>query len=373
MFGADAAGLEAHASIPDDVRIMRLAVSLAERGAGWVAPNPKVGAVLVRDGVVVGEGWHQCYGEAHAEVHALRAAGDLARGATAYVSLEPCNHEGKTPPCTSALIAAGVARVVCAVRDPNPKAAGGLEQLAAAGIAVSVGPEGEAVERQNAPFFHAVRQAATPFVTLKLATSIDGAIVDASRRRAQLTGAQSMAAVHAMRAEADAVAVGIGTVLADDPGLTVRLAPAPRIAPMRIVFDRGARLPLESQLVRTAREIPVVVVTDGRHPQGEAALAEHGVELLAGPELRTALQQLRQRGIRHLMVEGGAVIASELLAAGLVHQLVIFQAPVILGAGAVSAFGAYPWRGAEMAPRLRVLERRVYGDDLMTRYAVSGD
>jgi diaminohydroxyphosphoribosylaminopyrimidine deaminase / 5-amino-6-(5-phosphoribosylamino)uracil reductase len=377
-FGSDllaSATSEAHAPgfTPDDVRFMRRALALAEQGAGQVAPNPKVGAVIVRDGAIVGEGFHAHYGEAHAEVHALRIAGELARGATAYVSLEPCNHVGKTPPCTDALIGAGITRVVYATRDPNATAAGGAERLAAAGVIIQGGLLEAEARLRNAPFFHAARGADIPFVTLKLATSIDGAIVDATRKPGWITGPDALNAVHHLRAEADAIGVGIGTALADDPLLTVRLAPAPRVTPRRVIFDRRARLPLGSHLVRTAREIPVTVVTDGSQPTREAALAERGIQVLVAPLVREAFRALRDQGVRHLLVEGGSVIASDLLDAGLVHHLVIFQAPVILGTGAVPAFAAYPSQGAAMAPRLRVLERRVFGDDLMTRYAVSGD
>lgn len=366
---------EAHARSDDspDVRFMRRALTLAEHGAGQVAPNPKVGAVVVVDDRIVGEGWHQRYGEAHAEVHALHMAGERARGATMYVTLEPCNHHGRTPPCVDAILAAGVARVVCALRDPNPVAAGGLDRLRAAGLAVECGVLEDAARLQNAPFLHAVQNPAIPFVTLKLATSIDGAIVDATRKPAWITGPESRVAVHQLRAESDAIAIGIGTALADDPALTVREVTPPRVAPTRVVFDRLARLPLDSQLVRTAGDVPLVVVTAGRHPQAEVALQSHGAAVIVAHDLHDALGKLREQGIRHLLVEGGAVIASELWGAGLVHHLIIFQAPVILGAGALPAFGALPVHGAGSAPRLRVLERREYGADLMTRYAVSGD
>lgn len=367
---------EAHApgSTPDDVRFMRQALTLAEQGAGQVAPNPLVGAVIVRDGVVVGQGWHQRYGGPHAEVHALQMAGDAARGATAYVSLEPCNHQGQTGPCTEALVHAGIRRVVCATRDPNPKAAGGVERLRAAGIEVVVGVCEPQALLQNAPFFHAARSAELPFVALKLAVSLDGAIAGASRRRAWLTGPESQAAVHALRASADAVAVGIGTALADNPSLTVRLAPTPRLQPARVVFDRQARLPVDSALAQTAREIPVYLVAAQTAPEARTErLSAAGVTVLTAPDLAAGLRELGSRGIRHLFVEGGAHIASALLAAGLVHHLIIFQAPVILGAGALPAFAALPGQDADTAPRLQVLERRGYGADLMTRYAVSGD
>lgn len=356
----------------DHARFMRRAIELAERGAGQVAPNPKVGAVVVRDGVIVGEGWHQRYGEAHAEVHALAAAGELARGATVYVSLEPCNHYGKTGPCSEALIAAGVARVVCALRDPNKKAAGGLERLEAAGIQVEHGLLASEAAWRIAPFLHAAVHSNRPFVTLKLALSLDGAVAGPSRRRAWLTGPESRAAVHALRAEADAVAVGIGTALADDPELTVREAPAPRVPPARVVFDRLARLPLESRLVRTAHDQPVYVVVSPRAPTERVeALESRGVSLLSARSLGEALEGLRGRGIRHLFLEGGATLGSAFLTDKLVDHLIIFQASCILGAGALPAFAGLPGREADEAPRLRVLERRSFGDDLMTRYAVS--
>jgi diaminohydroxyphosphoribosylaminopyrimidine deaminase/5-amino-6-(5-phosphoribosylamino)uracil reductase len=352
---------------------MRRALELAERGAGRVSPNPKVGAVLVRDGQVVGEGWHAEYGQAHAEVAALRAAGPRASGATAYVSLEPCNHMGKTGPCSEALIAAGVARVVFAAHDPNPKAAGGAARVAAAGIDVVSGVLERAALDQNAPFFFAARGAERPFVTLKLAVSIDGAIVDASREPGWLTGEEARAAVHGLRAESDAIAVGIGTALADDPALTVRYGIPPRRPPLRVLFDRSARLPLHSELARTARALPVLAFTDGSSPEAEAALRTVGVETVAYSTAGDALRHLGTLGVRHLLVEGGATLGSSLLAAGLVDRLVIFQAPVILGAGALSAFAAFPSQRAGQAPRFRVVERKALGADLMTVYAVSGD
>ena len=361
------------ASAADDARFMRRALELAERGGGRVSPNPKVGAVIVRDGNVVGEGWHAEYGQAHAEVAALLAAGPRARGATAYVSLEPCNHTGKTGPCSEALIAAGVARVVFAAHDPNPNAAGGAARVAAAGIDVMSGVlEREALD-QNAPFFFAARGAERPFVTLKLAVSIDGAIVDASREPGWLTGEDARNAVHGLRAESDAIAVGIGTALADDPALTVRHAVPPRRPPLRVVFDRAARLPRHSQLARTARELPVLAFTEGSSPDSEAALRAVGVEIVAVSTAGDALRHLGTRGVRHLLVEGGAALGSSLLAAGLVDRLVIIHAPVILGAGALPAFAAFPSQRAGEAPRFRVVERKALGADLMTVYAVSGD
>jgi diaminohydroxyphosphoribosylaminopyrimidine deaminase/5-amino-6-(5-phosphoribosylamino)uracil reductase len=332
-----------------------------------------VGAVLVRDGVLVGEGWHATFGGPHAEVMALRAAGDRARGATAYVSLEPCHHHGKTPPCTEALVAAGVAEVVYAVADPNPVAAGGDAYLRAAGMAVVAGVLEDEARVLNAPFLFAARGAPRPFVTLKLALSIDGGLVDASRQRGWLTGPGAQQAVHALRAEADAVGVGIGTALADDPALTVRLAPAPRVPPLRVVFDRQGRLPLDSRLVRTARDVPVLVVmAPGGDGRARRALESRGVIVVEADTFEHALRTLRGRGVRHLLLEGGAGMATAAMAAGVVDHLITFQAPVILGRDLLPPFGALSPRAAASAPRLRVLARRALGADLMTHYDVAG-
>ena len=347
---------------------MRRALSLARKGWGRTAPNPMVGAVVVRDGAVVGEGYHQEYGGPHAEVHALRTAGERARGATVYVTLEPCNHHGKTGPCTEALLAAGVARVVCATRDPDPRAGGGVERLRAAGVEVAVGVEEEPARELNARFLHAVASE-RPFVTLKLALSLDAALADATRAPAWLTNERSRREVHRLRAGHDAVAVGIGTALADDPRLTVRGVRAPRVAPRRVVFDRHARLPLHGALARSAREVPVTVVAERPDRVRVALLEEAGVEVIAGQPLGAALRTLRARGVTSMLVEGGATLAAALIAEGAVDRLVIFQAPVLLGAGALHAFDGVPGVPAGHATRLRVVTRRTFDDDLMTVYA----
>ncbi|MGV3710086.1 MAG: bifunctional diaminohydroxyphosphoribosylaminopyrimidine deaminase/5-amino-6-(5-phosphoribosylamino)uracil reductase RibD [Gemmatimonas sp.] len=354
-----------------DARLMRRALLLAERGAGQVAPNPMVGAVVAVGDRIVGEGWHARYGTAHAEVAALTKAGEQARGATIYVTLEPCNHTGQTPPCVNAIIAAGISRVVYAIDDPNPIAQGGASALRAAGISVESGVLAEEAAELNQPFLFAARGATRPWVTLKLALSIDGAVVDASRQRSWLTGPSAQKAVHFMRARADAVGVGIGTVLADDPQLTVRDAPAPRVSPARVVFDRAARLPLDSHLVRNAARSPLIVLTGGQSASREAALTSAGVTVLRNKDIAEALDRLRDHGVRHLLVEGGAVVASALMAASLVDRLIIFQAPVILGRDAVNAFSGVAPQRANSAPRLRVVSRKAFGADLMTVYAVS--
>lgn len=327
-----------------------------------------VGAVVVRGDEIVGEGWHAEYGGPHAEAVALDAAGPRARGSTVYVTLEPCAHSGKTPPCTDALARAGVSRVVCAVRDPNPVAAGGAARLEAAGIDVAFGvEEGEALEL-NAPFFHALTST-RPFITLKLAMSIDGAIADASGRSRWLTGNSARRSVHRLRAGHDAIAVGAGTAVADDPSLTVRGGVRPRLAPARIVFDRRARLPITSALVRTARELrTIAVVADASSGQARA-LGEAGVQLVEAATLDVALRELRALEVRSILVEGGAELAGALLADALVDRLIIFQAPVVLGPGARSAFAHVPAYALPEAPRWRVVGRRTIGQDLMTVYA----
>lgn len=353
---------------PSDHAFMRRALVLARRGWGQTAPNPLVGAVVVRDGAVMGEGFHARYGEAHAEVAALRAAGERARGATVYVTLEPCNHVGKTPPCADALIAAGVARVVVAARDPNPVAAGGLEKLAAAGIAITTGVEEEAARELNAPFFHAVASL-RPWVTLKLATSLDGAIADAAGRSRWITGERARHAAHRLRAGNDAVAVGIGTALADDPSLTVRHGRVPRVAPVRVVFDREARLPLASAMVRTARQSPVMVIAHDAPASNVTALRAAGVTVIDATSMPQALVALRGAGMRSVLVEGGARIAAALLDRSLVDRLIIFRAPVVLGSGSLNAFAHVTVESIEAATRYRVLRHAWLGEDDMTVYA----
>jgi diaminohydroxyphosphoribosylaminopyrimidine deaminase/5-amino-6-(5-phosphoribosylamino)uracil reductase len=350
-----------------DRAFMRRALVLARRGWGWTAPNPMVGAVVVRGDAIVGEGWHARYGGPHAEVAALQAAGDQARDATMYVTLEPCAHTGKTPPCTDALIRAGVRRVICAMHDPHPVAQGGGALLERAGIEVVFGLEHDEAFELNAPIFHALTSTRS-WITLKVATSIDGAIADASGRSRWLTGERTRRYVHRLRAGHDAVAVGIGTALADDPELTVRSGRRPRVAPARIVFDRRARLPSDSKLVRTAREVRTILVTERASSAEARKLADAGVQLLEGT-LPEALTALRDIDIRSVLVEGGAELAGALLNARAVDRMIIFQAPVVLGQGARSAFAHVSPQALPDAPRWRVIGRRAFGPDLMTVYA----
>ena len=354
-----------------DKEFMRRSLALAERGWGQTAPNPMVGAVVVSQGRVAGEGFHARFGEAHAEVVALREAGVAAKGATLYVSLEPCAHHGKTPPCTDAIIRAGVARVVAAVRDPSREARGGIDRLRAAGVVAELSPaeERDAAVELNAPFFHA-QTSDRPWVTLKLALSADDRIADPSPDRRWITGEAARAEVHRLRANSDAIAVGIGTVLADDPALTVRDAPPPRIAPQRVVFDSQARIPLESTLVRTARETPTVVVArPGADRSAVAALSNQGAEVVAEPGLETALVALRTRGIRSLFLEGGARLAGSFLERSLVDRLIIFRSRSIVGHG-LGAFDFAPPGFAASLARTRVVDERPFGNDTMTIYAL---
>jgi len=351
---------------------MRRALALAEGGWGNTAPNPMVGAVIVAGERVVGEGFHARYGEAHAEVIALRAAGEAARGSTMYVTLEPCAHHGKTPPCVDAVIVAGIARVVIAVRDPSDIARGGVERLRAAGVVVDVGVERDAALELNAPFFNA-HGSDRPWVTLKLALSADGGIADPTGRRRWITGQASRREVHRMRANADAVAVGIGTVLADDSSLTVCDVDSPRVQPTRVVFDHALRLPPTSTLVRTAREVPTVVfAATGRESTPEySALVSAGLEIVTAESLGDALMALRQRGVRSLFLEGGARLAGAFLRDALVDRLTIFQSALVLGGEPLRAFGFAPPGFEASLPTRRVVDQRRFDEDVMTTYALT--
>jgi diaminohydroxyphosphoribosylaminopyrimidine deaminase/5-amino-6-(5-phosphoribosylamino)uracil reductase len=352
-----------------DVAFMRRALTLAKKGWGQTAPNPMVGAVVVKDGAVVGEGYHTSYGAAHAEVEALRSAGERARGATVYATLEPCAHVGKTPPCVDALIAAGVSRVVAATRDTSPAAAGGAERLRAAGIDVTFDVEAGVARELNAPFFHALTSD-RPWTSLKLALSIDGAIADASRGPAWLTGKKARREVHKLRAGSDAIGVGLGTVRADNPELTVRDVPPPRVTPARVVFTRRGQLPLTSEVARTATEVPTIVVAESVDLAHARRLKGLGVEVMAATSIEEAMRALRQRGVRSLLVEGGAGISGALLGANLVDRLIIFQAPVLLGAGSLAGFENAPPTAASGARRYPIVRRAELDDDLMTVYAL---
>ncbi|MCB9856105.1 MAG: bifunctional diaminohydroxyphosphoribosylaminopyrimidine deaminase/5-amino-6-(5-phosphoribosylamino)uracil reductase RibD [Phycisphaerales bacterium] len=319
--------------------MMHRALELAARGQGLVEPNPMVGCVIVKSGRIVGEGHHQKFGGPHAEIHALRKAGRAARGATAYVTLEPCAHHGKTPPCTDALIQAEISRCVVATRDPNPLVAGrGISALRKARIQVATGLLSGDAQRLISPFstFHKLSR---PYVTLKWAQSLDGKIATRSGDSKWITSTESRRRAHALRARVDAIIVGIGTVLADDPELTARHVKPKRIA-TRIVLDSQLRIPKTSKLVRTATDVPTIVVGSGwrlqwRRP--EAALERAGVEVLLLPEadgginVPMLLRMLRERQMTNVMVEGGGRVLGSFVDQRLADEAEVYVAPRLIG------------------------------------------
>ncbi len=321
---------------------MRRALELAKRGQGFVEPNPMVGAVIVRKGRVLGEGYHRRFGGAHAEVDALRACGGgSVRGATCYVSLEPCCHFGKTPPCTEALIAAGVTRVVAAVRDPNPRVSGGgFRRLRVAGVRVEVGLLGDQALEVSAPFFK-LQRTGRPWVTLKWAQSLDGKIATWSGDSKWITSTAARKMGHELRGRMDAILVGIGTVMADDPELTCRLAAARRGA-ARIVMDTRARTPVTSRLVRTARSVRTIIATAKANSVGARRLARAGCEILPLParggrlHLPTLLDRLGQEQMTNLLVEGGGQVLGGFVDARLADEAVAFVAPRLIGGRAAA-------------------------------------
>jgi diaminohydroxyphosphoribosylaminopyrimidine deaminase/5-amino-6-(5-phosphoribosylamino)uracil reductase len=329
-----------------------------------------VGAVLVKDGVVVGEGYHARYGEPHAEIVALKAAGERARGATLYVTLEPCNHFGKTPPCTEAILQARVARVVIATADPTALAGGGARHLADYGVQVDFGVEEAAALELNAPFFFAATNPLRPWVTLKLALSSDGGMNDPSGERRWISNEQSREEVQRIRANVEAIAVGIGTVRADNPQLTARGSIRPRVAPARVIFDRDAETPIESNVVSTARETPTMIFAHHPPVARLAALHNAGVDVFEAEDLAAALAALRGFEVQHLLVEGGARVAQAFLRQGLVDRLVIFQSPITLGAGALSPFEGLGDAEMKRIRGARIVRRAEFGEDVMTAYAL---
>lgn len=325
-----------------DRSFMRRAIRLAARGRGSTAPNPPVGAVVVAEGSVVGEGWHAEPGSAHAEVLALDAAGDRARDATLYLTLEPCTHEGRTPPCAPRVIASGVARVVVAAEDPNPRERGaGIEALRAAGIDVTVGvAEGEARPLIE-PFAKHVTTG-RPLVTVKLATSLDGRAAAADGSSRWITGTTARRDVHRLRGWADAVMVGVGTVVADDPRLTARLRGFEGTQPLRVVLDSTGRLPLGAAVLDG--EAPTLVFTTPKAPdEAVAAIAARGAEVVRVPsrdgrvDVATALADLGARGLCDVLVEGGPTLAGELIERSLADRFVFYLAPKLLGQVGLSA------------------------------------
>jgi len=355
---------------------MSTALRLARRGLGRVWPNPSVGCVIVASGEVVGRGWTQPGGRPHGETEALARAGERARGGTAYVSLEPCCHWGKTPPCTDALAAAGIARVVLPIEDPDPRVAGkGVTRLRAAGIAVETGLCAREAEEVNAGFLSRLRRG-RPLVALKLATTLDGRIATSSGESQWITGEAARARAHLLRATHDAVMVGSNTVVADDPLLTCRLAGLERRSPVRIVVDGHLRVPLTARVVVAAYDPPTwFLVGSGADPARREAFAECGVELLetrrsaSGQlDLLAALRELAHRGITRLLVEGGGGLAAALFAADLIDRIHWFHAPIVVGGDGRPAVAPFGLTALAEAPRFARRAVEIVGEDVLETF-----
>lgn len=356
----------------EDARFMAAAIRLCRRNLGLTSTNPSVACLIVRDGVIVGSAVTAPGGRPHAETQALAAAGEAARGATAYVTLEPCSHHGKTPPCSEALIAAGLARVVVSVTDPDERVAGrGLAMLRDAGIEVETGLL-EAEGRAALAGYLTRQTKKRPHVILKLAVSADGMLGRLGEGQVAITGPVSRGQVHILRAETDAILVGIGTALADDPELTCRLSGLAARSPVRIVLDPRLELPPASKLARTARQVPVIAVVekDGRDDPAfaarQVALEALGVEvLICNPrKLDALLAALATRGISSLLVEGGARAAQSFLDAGLVDRVQLFSSPVTIGKDGVAS----PFVGGRMPDGFSLRHTARYGADILHEY-----
>lgn len=362
-----------NASAVQDRYYMQMALALAARGTGCTSPNPLVGAVVVKDGRVVGRGYHERFGEAHAEVNALREAGAHARGATLYVTLEPCNHTGKTPPCTRQILACGIRRVVVAMADPNPGVTGGgAARLRAAGVEVVEGLAAEDARRQNEAYLkHTL--SGTPFVILKCAATLDGRIATRSGDARWVSGPESRQFVHALRHAVDAIMVGVATVKADDPSLTTRLPDRRGCDPTRIVLDTRLSIPLNARVLTQSSAAKTILATGpevsaDRRRQVEAA----GAEVLPAPcrngrvDLAALMHTLGARGIASVLIEGGSRVSGAVLRAGLVDKLYVFYAPKLLGGddGIPICRGPGPERMQDCLDVGRIHVRR-FGDDIM--------
>ncbi len=352
-----------------DIRWMTLALALARRAEGKTRPNPAVGAVVVRGGRLVGQGYHRKAGGPHAEVFALRAAGPRARGATLYVTLEPCSTWGRTPPCTEAILSAGIARVVVATGDPNPRHRGrGLALLRKAGLTVTAGVMEAEARALIRPFVSWVCRG-RPWVTLKLATTLDGRIADAAGRSRWITGDAARRKVQALRRASDAVMVGVGTAIADDPSLLPR--PALGRTPWRVVVDSTGRLKGSAKVLADDACRQTIIATTGRCPESrQKSYARRGAHVLEIPargrrvDLPALMNALGERGIMRVLCEGGGELAAAMLHAGLVDELVIFMAPKVLGGTAVPAVAGAGWTLAD-APQFQVESVERLGADVM--------
>jgi diaminohydroxyphosphoribosylaminopyrimidine deaminase/5-amino-6-(5-phosphoribosylamino)uracil reductase len=362
-----------------DERLMAAANHYGRRNLGQTFPNPAVGALIVRfdngQPIVVARGATAQGGRPHAETEALALAGDAARGATTYVTLEPCAHHGKTPPCANAIISAGIARAVIAVEDPNPEVKGkGTALLRAAGIEVTVGVGAREALMTHAGHLRRMTDG-RPHLILKIAVSSDGKTGLAGRKPAEISCDTSRAEAHMMRATADAIMVGSGTVISDDPQLNCRLPGMEDRSPIRIVLDGNLRIPMNSKLVRTARQVPLwVMTTDDAPAEAERKLLAEGVFVLRTPakdgrlDLEASLRRLGERGITRVLVEGGPMLSAHLLRSGLVDEAVVVTSNKVLGPDAIDALEGEPLAALTQSPHLELVERRMSGADKLDRY-----
>lgn len=354
---------------------MRLALTLGRRGLGNTWPNPAVGAVIVRDGIIVGRGWTAPGGRPHAEPQALQRAGSDAKGATLYVTLEPCSHVGKTPPCVDAIIAAGIARVVSAIEDPNPRVAGqGQARLREAGIIVDVGLCADEATHDHAGHISRILRS-RPHVTLKLAVSSDGKIAAAGHKPVAITGEAVRSQVHLMRAMNDAVLIGIGTARADDPELTCRLPGMAARSPARVVLDRALRLPRSGKLAHGARQPPLFVyASETAEAPAAAILGAEGAHIVRvadhkdGLDLGAVLADLNARGITRLMVEGGARVAASFVKTDLVDEIWLYRNPMVIGDDGVPALDGLSLETITQSPRFALHSTETIGFDHLSIY-----
>lgn len=356
-------------TIETDIRFMKRALALARRGIGKTSPNPAVGCVIVKDGQVVGEGWHRRAGTPHAEIHALTMAGEAARGADLYVTLEPCCHHGTTPPCTDALIDAGVHRVVAGMVDPNPLVAGnGLEKLRDAGITVGCGLLEKQCRELNPGFIKFVTTG-LPHVVYKTAMTLDGAIATITGHSRWVTGEEARVQVHRLRSRCDAVMVGVDTIIVDNPQLTVRHVRGRD--PLRVIVDTRLRTPESVAVLSGPRAKKTIIATCETNPRVHRRYLLQGAMVLVCEEqggrvfMPDLLGKLGEMGIRTILLEGGSRLAGDMLQAGLIDEFMLFYAPKIIGNDGFSAFALQGITTMDQALRLRILETRMFGQDLL--------
>lgn len=358
---------------------MEIALNLAEKGAGYTSPNPMVGAVVVKDGAIVGRGWHQKAGGPHAEVHAIDDAGKLARDATLFVTLEPCNHFGRTPPCTHKILAAGIRQVVMAMADPNPHVAGrGAEYLAQNGVTVEIGVCEKEARRLNEIFIKHI-QTRQPFVLLKSAATLDGRIATRTGDSKWVTGEASRAYVHELRHRMDAIMVGVNTVIADNPQLTARPTDKTAVDPIRIILDTNLSIPEDAAVLRLASAAETFIVTGGTTPPDKRERVEAlGAKIITADladgriDLSRLMPRLGEMGVTSLLVEGGATVAAAALKAGIVDKICFFYAPKLLGGddGTPMCRGNGPERMAQAIPVTDITVRQFDGDVMIEGYII---